>query len=50
MSALYKAYVDPGGLFDLVDPSALVPNLDRARLDRQGREHAAGRPRTTRSR
>lgn len=27
MSALYKAYVDPGGLFDLVDPSSLIPNL-----------------------
>jgi hypothetical protein len=28
MSALYKAYVDPGGLFDMVSPEALVPNLD----------------------
>jgi hypothetical protein len=28
MSALYKAYVDPAGLFDLVDASALAPNLD----------------------
>jgi hypothetical protein len=28
MSALYKAYVDPGGLFDLVDPSPLVANLN----------------------
>jgi hypothetical protein len=27
MSALYKAYVDPGGLFDMVSPEALVPNL-----------------------
>jgi hypothetical protein len=27
MSALYKAYVDPGGLFDIVPPAALVPNL-----------------------
>jgi hypothetical protein len=27
MSALYKAYVDPGGLFDVADPEALVPNL-----------------------
>lgn len=27
MSALYKAYVDPGGLFDVADPQALVPNL-----------------------
>jgi hypothetical protein len=28
MSALYKAYVDPGGLFDMVPSEALVPNLD----------------------
>lgn len=28
MSALYKAYVDPAGLFDLVDSAALLPNLD----------------------
>jgi len=28
MSALYKAYVDPGGLFDLVESGPLVPNLD----------------------
>ena len=28
MTALYKAYVDPAGLFDLVDNAALVPNLD----------------------
>jgi len=27
MSALYKAYVDPGGLFDMVGSEALVPNL-----------------------
>jgi hypothetical protein len=27
MSALYKAYVDPGGLFDIADADALVPNL-----------------------
>jgi len=27
MSALYKAYVDPGGLFDVADPQALIPNL-----------------------
>ncbi|MEO6771662.1 MAG: hypothetical protein ABI467_01405 [Kofleriaceae bacterium] len=27
MSALYKAYVDPGGLFDLVPSTALVPNI-----------------------
>ncbi|MBA3393371.1 MAG: hypothetical protein H0T89_12040 [Deltaproteobacteria bacterium] len=28
MSALYKAYIDPGGLFDIVGPEPLVPNLD----------------------
>jgi len=28
IGALYKAYVDPGGLFDLADPAALAPNLD----------------------
>ncbi|MCE9578857.1 MAG: hypothetical protein K8W52_37375 [Deltaproteobacteria bacterium] len=28
-SALYRAYVDPGGLFDVADPAALVPSLDR---------------------
>ena len=28
MSALHTAYVNPGGLFDLADPAALVPNLD----------------------
>jgi len=28
MAALYKAYVDPAGLFDLVDPAPLIPNLD----------------------
>ncbi len=28
MDALVKAYVDPQGLFDVVDPSGLVPNLD----------------------
>lgn len=27
MSALYKAYVDPGGLFDMLGPEPLVPNL-----------------------
>ena len=27
-SALYKAYVDPGGLFDIADADALVPNLN----------------------
>jgi hypothetical protein len=29
MGALYTAYVDPQGLFDLVEPAALVPNLDQ---------------------
>jgi hypothetical protein len=28
LSALHTAYVNPGGLFDLADPAALVPNLD----------------------
>lgn len=28
VSALYRAYVDPGGLFDVVDPAALEPSLD----------------------
>jgi len=28
MHQLYTAYVDPGGLFDLADPAALVANLD----------------------
>lgn len=28
MRALFQAYVDPQGLFDAVDPSALAPNLD----------------------
>ncbi len=28
MTALYKTYVDPGGLFDLLEPAPLVPNLD----------------------
>jgi hypothetical protein len=28
MHALYQAYVDPEGLFDAVDPSALAPNVD----------------------
>jgi hypothetical protein len=27
MSALFKAYVDPGGLFDIAPPDPLVPNL-----------------------
>jgi hypothetical protein len=29
MTALYKAYIDPGGLFDLVTPEGLQPNLDQ---------------------
>jgi hypothetical protein len=29
VSALYRAYVDPGGLFDVVDPKALEPSLDQ---------------------
>jgi hypothetical protein len=29
MGALYTAYVDPQGLFDLQEPGALVPNLDQ---------------------
>jgi len=28
LTALHTAYVNPGGLFDLADPAALVPNLD----------------------
>lgn len=28
MHQLLTAYVDPGGLFDLADPAALIPNLD----------------------
>jgi hypothetical protein len=28
MNALHTAYVNPGGLFDLAEPTALVPNLD----------------------
>lgn len=28
LSAAYKAYVDPGGLFDLVGPKPVLPNLD----------------------
>lgn len=28
MSALYKAYVDSGGMFDKVEPAALIPHLD----------------------
>jgi hypothetical protein len=28
MSALYKAYVDPGGMFELVASPALVPSID----------------------
>ena len=29
MGALYRAYVDPEGLFDVVEPAPLVPNLDK---------------------
>ncbi|HUS33181.1 MAG TPA: hypothetical protein VMZ53_31985 [Kofleriaceae bacterium] len=29
LGALYTAYVDPQGLFDLQEPGALVPNLDQ---------------------
>src|SRR5258706_302696 len=29
LGALYTAYVDPQGLFDLQEPSGLVPNLDQ---------------------
>ena len=28
MNALHTAYINPGGLFDLAEPTALVPNLD----------------------
>src|SRR5262249_26272188 len=28
MNALFKAYIDPGGLFDAVEPAPLVPNVD----------------------
>ncbi len=28
MTALYKGYVDPGGLFDVLEAGPLVPNLD----------------------
>ena len=28
MGALYRAFVNPEGLFEVVDPAALVPNLD----------------------
>jgi hypothetical protein len=28
MSALYKTYIDPHGLFDIADPAPLVPNLE----------------------
>ncbi len=41
-SALYRAYVDPGGLFDTADPAALVPNVDAARRGRAGRERMLG--------
>jgi len=29
IGALYVAYAEPGGRFDVVDPAGLVPNLDR---------------------
>lgn len=29
MGALYRAYVNPEGLLDVVEPAALVPNLDK---------------------
>jgi hypothetical protein len=29
MSALYRAFAEPGGMFDVADPAPLVPNLDR---------------------
>ena len=29
MGALYRAYVNPEGLFDVVEPAALSPNLDK---------------------
>jgi hypothetical protein len=29
IGALYRAYAEPGGMFDVADPAALVPNLDR---------------------
>ncbi len=28
MNALYKAYIDPGGLFDVADPAPLAPEVD----------------------
>ncbi|MBP9087947.1 MAG: hypothetical protein KBG15_17630 [Kofleriaceae bacterium] len=29
LSSLYKAYLDPGGLFDPVEPAALVPSINK---------------------
>jgi len=29
LSALYKAYLEPGGLFDVVDPAGLIPNIEK---------------------
>jgi hypothetical protein len=29
MSALFKAYLEPGGLFDVVPPAALAPNVEK---------------------
>ena len=44
MSALYTAYVEPGGLFEVADTQALAPNLpaivDIARDDRVGAQAA----------
>ena len=37
-----RAYVDPGGLFDVAEPAPLVPNLDGAGRDREGRQTSAG--------
>jgi len=43
MHQLYTAYVDPGGLFDLADPAALVANLDGL-VDIAKAENMAGQP------
>jgi hypothetical protein len=41
ISALYRAYVDPGGLFPVADPTALVPHVQTligfAKSDQEGR-------------
>lgn len=41
ISALYRAYVDPGGLFPVAEPSALVPHVQTligfAKSDNEGR-------------